>query len=164
MILMSIDASTKATGVAIFNNKQLTFYKCITASDNNVYNRIDKITDELIDLALEYHIDVVVLEDVVPDDTHGNQQIFKMLMHLQGVIALKLNRIGLKINQYFVASNWSKTVGIKTGRGVYRDTLKKNSMKLVRDHYGVDVSDDESDAICIGIAYLKQQDEEFNWE
>lgn len=164
MILMSIDASTKATGVAIFTDKQLIYHKCITANDSNVYKRIDEITGMLTDLALEYHVDTVVLEDVVPDDTHNNQQIFRMLMHLQGVIALKLNRVGLKINQYFVASNWRKTVGIKTGRGVYRETLKKNSMKLVKDHYNIDVNDDESDAICIGIAYFKQQDEEFNWE
>ena len=164
MILMSIDASTKATGVAIFDEKKLIHYDCLYENDTNVLNRIDNMANRLASLALEYKVNVVALEDVLPDDVKHNQQIYTALMYLQGAIALALNRINLKINQLFVASNWRKTVGIKTGRGVYRDVLKKASMKLVKEHYNIDVSDDISDAIGVGIAYLKQQDEEFNWE
>ena len=164
MILMSIDASTKATGVAIFDEGKLIHYECLYENDANVLNRISNMTDRLISLAIEYKINEVALEDVMPNDVKHNQQIYTVLMYLQGSIALALNKIHLKINKLFVASNWRKIVGIKTGRGVYRETLKKSSMKLVKDHYNIDVNDDVADAVCIGIAYLKETEDNYQWE
>ena len=35
MITMSIDASSKATGVAIFKEKELVHYECIYATNTN---------------------------------------------------------------------------------------------------------------------------------
>ena len=164
MNLMAIDPSTKSTGVAIFKDEKLVHYECISESDNNVLTRIDKITDKLCSLAIEYQINEITIEDTLREDVKGNDQVFRALMYLQGTMAVKFNKINLKLNKIFVASEWRKLVGIKTGRGVYRETLKKASMKLAKDHYNIDVNDDVSDSICIGIAYLKQQNEDYNWE
>ena len=46
-------------------------------------------------------------------------------------------------------------MGIHTGKGIKRDELKKKSQFLVKNIYNIDVNDDISDAICIGIAYIK---------
>ena len=47
MICLAIDASTKSSGIAIFEEQELKHYKCITASSTNLYNRIDKMIEEL---------------------------------------------------------------------------------------------------------------------
>lgn len=37
MRILSIDASTKATGVAIFQDKELIYYNCITENKHATY-------------------------------------------------------------------------------------------------------------------------------
>lgn len=164
MKLLALDPSTKSTGVAVFDEEKLVFYDCLCEDDLNVLNRITNMVNKIEKIVIKYKPDTVVTEEILLTDVNNNQQVFKALMYLQAAIALSLNKFNLKIDKFFIASNWRKTVGIKTGRGVYRDALKKASMKLVKEHYGIDVNNDVSDSICIGISYLKKQDEEFNWE
>ena len=45
---------------------------------------------------------------------------------------------------------------MKTGRGIKRENLKKASIELVKNTFNMQVNDDVSDAICIGMAYIKQ--------
>ena len=47
MKIMSLDASTKSTGVAIFENKKLIYYDCITASSTDVIKRIQIVISKL---------------------------------------------------------------------------------------------------------------------
>ena len=47
-------------------------------------------------------------------------------------------------------------MGIHTGRGIKREALKAAAQKLVKNIYNIDVNDDISDAICIGIAYINE--------
>jgi hypothetical protein len=52
-------------------------------------------------------------------------------------------------------------VGIHTGRGVKRETLKAASIKLVEENYGLKVNDDVADAVNIGFAYYKENGSAF---
>lgn len=52
-------------------------------------------------------------------------------------------------------NHWRAVCKIKTGPGIKRDTLKKASQKLIKDTYNIDVNDDISDAICIGLSYAR---------
>ena len=49
------------------------------------------------------------------------------------------------------SSTWRKGLGIK---GRKREELKNASKQYVLDRYGIDVSDDVADSICIGTYYL----------
>ena len=49
------------------------------------------------------------------------------------------------------SSTWRKGLGIK---GKKREELKGASKQYVLDRYGIDVSDDVADSICIGTYYL----------
>lgn len=40
MIVLAIDASTKSTGVAVFNDKDLIYYNCINSNNSNTFSRI----------------------------------------------------------------------------------------------------------------------------
>ena len=47
MKFISLDVSTKSTGLAVFNNNKLESYKLITANSTNLVDRIQKITKEI---------------------------------------------------------------------------------------------------------------------
>lgn len=155
MITLSIDASTKNTGVAIFNNSKLIHYQCISSSNTNTLKRIKYMTKEVQKIIKEYKPDRVVIQDVLPEDVKHNQNVFKALIYLQASLVLKLSDYNLEPT-FYTASHWRAQVGIKTGRGIKRNQLKTASKKLVTAIYKINVNDDISDAICLGMAYIKQ--------
>lgn len=55
---------------------------------------------------------------------------------------------------------WKSQLNIK---GKKRAEQKKNAQAYVLEHYGKKVTQDESDAICIG-AYFVNKDVGFNWD
>jgi tRNA A37 threonylcarbamoyladenosine modification protein TsaB len=48
MYLLSLDASTKSTGFAIFKDAELLTCNCITASSTDLYKRIHKMVDSIL--------------------------------------------------------------------------------------------------------------------
>lgn len=167
MKLLALDCSTKATGVAIFENKKLLGSSVITASSTDLIKRIHKMVDTIDQLITELNIDQVTMEEVIPDHAK-NAQTFKALMYLQAAIVIMLHdkhpRVGIDLTY---PGSWRSTCGIKIGRGVKRETLKEADIKFANQTYNLTItSDDEADAICIGHAYLypKNDNGEINWE
>ena len=67
--------------------------------------------------------------------------------------------------EYVYPSQWRSACGIKTGRGIKRESLKEKGIKFVKDTYNIDnINDDIADAIGIGHAYVNELDNEINWE
>ena len=64
--ILAIDASTKSTGIALFNDTELVMFNCLTASSSDVIKRIQKIIEQLKPLLLQYKIDTIILEEVRP--------------------------------------------------------------------------------------------------
>lgn len=156
MITLAIDASTKSTGIAIFKQNQLVYHQCIQANDNKVYTRINKMTKRIKQIYQKYKPTDIVIQDVLPQDVKHNQQIFKALIYLQAAIVLQLDKIKAPKITFVTSSHWRSKCGIKVGRGVKRETLKQASIRLVNQLYKINVNDDVSDAICIGIAYISE--------
>lgn len=153
MVTMAIDASSKSTGIAIFKDKDLIHYECITAGSTNPYKRIKKMVQEISNLYQKYQVTNVIMEDVIPEDVRHNQQVFKVLHYLQAAVVLMLNDYKQTV-EFYVSSEWRKKCGIKTGRGITRDMVKQADIKFVKNKYNLDVNDDIADAIGIGYAYL----------
>ena len=153
MITMSIDASSKATGIAIFKEKELVYYECIYAINTNSLDRINKMVARIKELYETWKVTNVIMEDVIPEDVRHNQQVFKVLHYLQAAIVLMLHDYKQTV-EFYVSSEWRKKCGIKTGRGITRDMVKQADIKFVKDKYNLDVNDDIADAIGIGYAYL----------
>lgn len=152
--ILAIDASTKSTGIAVFKDKDLIYYDCIVSSSTNLYNRIDVMVEGLEKVLDKYKIDLIVIEDVLPDEVGGNQNTYKALTYLQGFFFHLFDKYKIK-HKFFVSSQWRKRCGIKTGPGIHRETLKKKDMEFVKNTYGLDVNDDIADAICIGHAEIQ---------
>ena len=152
MITLALDLSTKSSGWALFENQDLIKYGCITAGSANLFNRIDKMTKDLSDILDSYNIDNVIIEDVIPDDVHNNQKIFKALTYLQGFILRELDHHSIDNIKFYVSSEWRKICGIRTGKGIKRESLKPQDIAFVQSQFGIKVNDDVADAICIGFA------------
>lgn len=151
MKILALDPSTKSTGYAIYENQKLISHGCLSAGSTNLYKRIHKIINDLEEILKSNTIKKVIIEDVIPDDVHGNQSTYKALMYLQGFVTDLLNTYDIEF-KFYTASEWRKKCGIKTGRGVMRESLKPRDKEFVLNQFGIKVNDDEADAICIGFA------------
>lgn len=154
MITLALDASTKSTGWAIYNNQELKDYGCITAGSSNLFKRIHKMTDEISKIIKEYKVDEVAVEEILIEDVRHNQKVFKALMYLQGFIVDICNEYKI-VSTFYVSSAWRKKCGIHTGPSVYRESLKQKDIQFVKNQFSISVvNDDEADAICIGFAHV----------
>ena len=155
MITLAIDASTRSTGISIFQDTKLVHYQCITAAPSNSLDRIQIMVKAIQNIYNKYKPTHIVMEQVLPQDVKNNQTVFKALIYLQAAVVMTLHKYKKDVN-LVVASHWRKLCGIKTGRGIKREDLKKASQDLVKKTYNINVNDDISDSICLGIAYIKQ--------
>lgn len=157
MNILAIDASTKSTGLAIYKHNKLQKYDCITATSNNLFNRIQVMLKGIKEILIENpDIDYLVLEEV-RQEGFINIKTYKALMYLQGCIGMMINKEFKHIQiDFLYPSSWRKTCGIKQGRGVQRTTQKQNDIKWVKQNFNIDVNDDIADAIGLGYAYINK--------
>lgn len=155
MKILAIDASTKSSGIAIFQQGKLIHYECLIQSDRNVYKRIENMSNRIVEICKKYKPTNIVMEEVLPQDVRQNQSVYKALIYLQGETVTKLGILGYKVD-LCVVGHWRRICGIHTGSGIKRETLKAASQRLVKMIYNINVNDDISDAICLGIAYIKE--------
>ena len=169
MKILSLDLSTKSSGWAIFEDGRLIDSGCITSSSTDLIKRIKVMTDA-IDEIMQKHspINKVIAEEVRPEGTGygvGNLKTHRALMYLQAAIAFLLHDKYDKMEMELIyPSSWRAAIGIKTGRGIKRTSLKEQDIEWVRANYGMTVNDDEADAICIGYSCCNDVETEINWE
>ena len=168
MAILSIDASTKSSGWAIYENSSLKSYGCITSSSTDLFKRIHKMVDEIDLLITNNNINKLILEEVRPDEIGGRSNIntHRALMWLQGAIAMMIHDKHPKVTiEYLYPSEWRKSCKIKTGRGVVRETVKQRDIRFVQETFGITVNDDIADAIGLGYAHLHPdgQEEIIEW-
>jgi len=169
MKLLALDLSTKSSGYAVFENGELIDYGCFTSASTDLIKRIKVMTDGIKNV-IDKHIDItkIIVEEVRPEGTGygvGNLKTHRALMWCQAAIAFMLhdNYKNLEM-EYIYPSSWRASIGIKTGRGIKRTTLKEKDIEFVKEKWNIDVNDDEADAICIGYASSNEIETEINWD
>lgn len=150
MKIMGLDMSTKSTGIAILEDKELYYYDCITASSADLMKRIEKIVNGIEEVLNKYSdIDKIIMEEVIPT-TGKNVKTWKALIYLQAIVMMMLYKKFPKIKIELIYPNsWRSRIGIHTGKGETREKLKIHDIRYVETHYGIKVNDDIADAICI---------------
>lgn len=165
MKVLAIDASTKSTGVALFEDTKLIKYDCLTATSTDLIKRIQKIISQLNNFISNETIDKVILEEVRPENGLQNIKTHKALMWLQAAIAFLFHELYPKTEiEYVYPSEWRAKCGIKNGRGLRREQAKELDIAFCKKEYLIDVNDDIADAIGIGHAYVHGLNNELNWE
>lgn len=150
-----------STGIAIFNEKELIHYgKIVTKKRdfNNEDTRMNYIGNEIENIIIEYQIDTVVCESQF---TGKNSQTTLKLRKLLGVVCRVIYEHKI-IPMYYMPSNWRGILGINKGNGCDK---KKLAYKYVISQgvelgefktTGKNKNDDITDAIAIGMAYIKE--------
>ena len=158
--LLALDQSSHITGYAVFNEGKLITYGKFNITDTDLGERLYKIRKKVKSLIVEYEIDEVVFEDIqLQENVKNNVQTFKALAEVIGVITellIELNIPGSAV----LASSWKSTLGIK---GSARTEQKRNAQKYVNTTFSIKATQDECDAICIGL-HATKKNQTFNWD
>ena len=150
MIVLALDQASRTSGWAIFNEDSLVASGTFTYDDDNFSLRLVKIRNKVISLIQQYEVDKVLLEDIQLQGQTNNVTTYKTLAEVLGV--LEELCCELKIPHEIIHSQtWKSTLDIK---GRDRATQKRNAQAYVARTYEKKVSQDESDAICIGSHYI----------
>ena len=168
MNILSLDLSTKSSGWAYFEDRELKDHGCITSASTDLIKRIYIMRDGIAEILDKHAVTKIVVEEVRPEGGYGvgNTKTHRALMWLQAATAFLIHDKYSNINiEYIYPSSWRATLGIKNGRGIKRTTLKEQDIQFVKEKYNIVVNDDEADAICIGLSQYQEKDNnEINWE
>lgn len=166
MIYLFLDLSTSSSGWCVANSVgEMLGYGCIQSAATNILKRVQVMQRSIQKLIQDYKVDKIIAEEVHLDDFKSTHT-YKVLTWLQGIVILGAYEVNPKIQYDFIqASSWRSKIGIKTGRGIKREELKKKDIEYVKQKYNIDVNDDIADAISIKDAYLKGIliDKGFDW-
>ena len=153
MKVMGIDASTRITGVAIYDG-ELEYWNALDFSKNKDYD--SRSGDMMMAIAheiVERKPDVVYIEDTFEKrGKFDNIATMKKLCYIVGGVRMVCLTKHIPYN-LILPSEWRKSIGISKGSRTERETFKERSLDYVKDKYGVTgVTDDVADAICIAEA------------
>ena len=154
--ILNFDQSTKISAYSVFIDKK--YIECGVVDLHKIKDTSERIRAmgvELGKIIEKYQPDKVVLEEVAQQ---SNPLTLKLLARIQGVV------IGFcaahNIETYIIEpSKWRSVLQFKIGAGVKRAELKQQSIDYVKNIYGLDLSEDECESICIGEAAHKI----YNW-
>ncbi len=150
--LITIDGSTKKTGIAYFcNGKYKAHHLLDYSKDPNITTRFEDMAKGLWALLDVYNPNIVYMEETY---TAANPQTTKVLTRLQGVIYAWCMNHGCEFNT-IRPSQWRKQLNFTQGKNVKREQLKEQAIKYIADNYGLNLGDDEADALCIADAVFK---------
>lgn len=152
MNILSLDASSQATGWATRVNDQLEYGVIKIPKSRPTKKRIFEMVEGILNLIKKYNIDTIVIEEVRSDGT--NLKTAKVLWWLQGYLVIEVYKQYPNIEfEFMVPTSWRSKIGIQKF-AIKRDEQKKKDIQYVKDKYGVTVDDDAADAIGILDAYL----------
>ena len=163
--VLALDQATNITGWAIYDNKTLKDFGKIEFTQTVTFERMSKIRQWLVNMIQNWKIDRIALEDIQLQKftkTNGREgeavTTYKTLAQLQGTLAVTSIENG--INPIFVyPSTWRAHCKIKAKS---RTDQKRAAQLLVKNNFGEMVTQDEADAICIGLyvveKYLKNNE------
>ena len=146
MNIISIDFSTVNCGWAIKTGAltQSGHIKPLYSKNHSLYDRVEYIAEELAKLLPVSGDHIIVVEDVYVN--HNPQTA----IHLARGLGYVLGICGLKISNvtFLRASEWRKLVFGNTKK-MDRKQWKAKAISEVKHLYGIEVEDDEAEALLI---------------
>ena len=148
--ILALDQASRTSGYAVFQEDKLIASGTFTYGDDDFSLRLVKIRNKVIALIEQYNINKILLEDIQLQGQTNNVETYRKLAEVRGV----LSELACEMNiphEIIHSQTWKSTLNIK---GRDRATQKRNAQAFVVDTYGKKVTQDESDAICIGTHYI----------
>lgn len=155
--ILALDQASRTSGFAVFQEDQLIASGTFTFEDDDFSLRLVKIRNKVISLIEQYNINKILLEDIQLQGQTNNVETYRKLAEVRGV----LSELACEMNiphEIIHSQTWKSGLDIK---GRDRTTQKRNAQAFVAAIYNKKVSQDESDAICIGSHYIKSNKSAF---
>lgn len=153
MKVIALDQSSKKTGWSSYvDGKYIESGVIDKHKIADIDIRIGEMGIAICKKIAEENPEIVVLEDI---QSQGSISTVVSLARLQGFILGWCYVHGVK-TQIMRPSEWRAVISFRQGPGVKRAELKAQSIGYVLDKFGLDCSDDESDAICMNDAAHKK--------
>lgn len=153
MKILAFDQSTVKTGYAVVDGTDLEKHGVIDLhKEDDQWIRSQVMFKEIDKMIRTVKPNLVIIEGVA---LQTNPQVLIKLGQLQGAIMASAWCKNLPVHIY-LPSEWRKQLGIKQGKGVKRQDLKKQVVALIEELYGFKPIEDEAEAIAIALCYLRE--------
>lgn len=150
--LVSIDSSSKKTGMATFVNGSYDNHILIDYSKkSDIEERIDLMGKDILSYLAKNKPEIIIIE--YPQGKGRNVRMVGKLCEILGIVRAYAIAKGCEYHE-LAPSVWRSYLGWKQGKK-NRDELKQMSIDYIKDKYGFEVTDDESDSIAIGEAWIE---------
>lgn len=156
--ILALDAATNTTGYSIFDNRKLVAYGTFTTNGSNATERINQVKHWVDDVRQKAQPNFIGIENIQYQQMAG-VKTFQTLANLQGVL-LDYCFENCK-SALVMPSTWRAHLGIN--HGDKRAEAKQKTQNYVKMLTGLDVSQDEADAICIGKYFADTQKIKIDW-
>ena len=153
MIYLALDQALQTTGWAIFNDGQLVNHGHFSIPANKpIEQRLLMIMKKLSELENEFEFENLFFEDI---QSQQNKETYKKLAYVQAAILIWCYNTNHKFT-ILSPSHWRSILKdkYKINFGRARAEQKKAAQELVRQRFQIEATEDECDAICIGLAGL----------
>lgn len=154
---IAIDQSSRVTGYAVFDNKNLvTFGHFSIPANKTLGQRLEGFFIKLKNLIEVYNAEEVYFEGI---QRQQNVETFKKLAMIQGIVYYCTQVLRVPCKE-LAPSHWRSVIKEKyrINFGKVRAEQKQKAQKFVKDHFQIDATEDECDAICLGLAALYEED------
>lgn len=155
--ILALDQASRTSGFAVFQEDQLIASGTFTFDDDDFSLRLVKIRNKVISLIEQYNINKILLEDIQLQGQTNNVETYRKLAEVRGVLSELACEMKIP-HEIIHSQTWKSGLDIK---GRDRATQKRNAQAFVAAAYSKKVSQDESDAICIGAHYIKSNKSAF---
>lgn len=144
MRIIGIDGATVKSGIAVFDDGKYVTHKLFSFSgDANV--RIPKMMMAICNFIKEYAPDKIIMEKSM---LTNNIDTVQKLSNLAGAVMFYCYSKGIPFEHQY-PSQWRKKVGLTQGSKVKKEVLKAEAIAAVRQEYGLELTDDEAEAVLI---------------
>ena len=154
MKYLALDQALNTSGWALFEDNNLIQYGIFkTKSTDPIEKRLGDIWTELNNLVDKYNFEYLFFEDI---QKQQNAETYKKLAYVQAAVILWCYWVENIQYNILSPSHWRSLLKDKhkINFGKTRAEQKKAAQQLIEQLYNIKVTQDEADAICIGIAGL----------
>jgi Holliday junction resolvasome RuvABC endonuclease subunit len=146
MVIAGIDASTNKTGIAIFRDGEYVEHTLIDLHKmKDSTERIPKMMMAICEYVDKHTVDKIIMEESM---LTSNAATMKMLAYIAGAMMYYAESNDIEF-ELVLPSHWRKKIGLSQSSKIKRDVLKAEAILAVKQEYGMDLTDDESESLLI---------------
>ena len=146
MKVAGIDASTNKTGIAIFCDGRYVEHTLIDLHTiKESAKRVPRMMTAICEYLSAHKVDKIIMEESIMTT---NISAVKMLSNIAGAVMYYAVSNDIEF-EFALPTHWRKKIGLSQSNKIKREVLKAEAIAAVKQEYGMDLTDDESEAILI---------------